>query len=267
MDTHRWSPLARGPSAAARALCGTLLLGLTAAGCTGAIGGAATDPGDPSRGNPSLPGASSRFARLSHKQWENTMRDLLGLPATPGLSKQFVNEGVRTSFDTAGGDLEVSGQLWQDYNKAANTLATQIARDAARLNALMPASAPADPEGKAKAFITSFGLRAFRRPLTDTEVNQHLALFRQGPDVIGSGNALADGLELVIAALLSSPHVLYRTELSSTVVNGKVALTDYEVASRLPTASSTACPTRRCSTPPAPGSCTPATRCWRRPSG
>ncbi len=252
MDTSRWSPFARGPSGGAAALCAALLLGVSA-GCIGSIG-EALGPGAPGAGNPnlppgvapplpdtapttgpiaSLPGASSRFARLSHKQWENTMRDLLGLAQTPGLSRQFVNEGVRTSFDTAGGDLEVSGQLWQDYNKAANTLATQIARDAARVNALMPTNAPADPEGKAKAFITSFGLRAYRRPLTDAEVNQHLALYRQGPEMIGSGNALADGLELVITALLSSPHVLYRTELSSTAVNGKVALTDYEIASRL----------------------------------
>jgi hypothetical protein len=244
MDTNRWSPLARGPSA----LWAALLCGLTAA-CTGAIGGAPDPGGEPTPPPPgagrlpdtaptsgpiaSLPGPSSRFLRLSHKQWENTMRDLLRLPQAPGLSRQFVNEGVRTSFDTAGGELEVSGQLWQDYNKAANTLATQIARDAAKLTALMPASAPGDAEGKARAFIASFGLRAFRRPLTDAEVSQHLALFRQGPQVIASGNELADGLELVIAAFLSSPHLLYRTELSSAATGGKIALTDYEVATRL----------------------------------
>jgi hypothetical protein len=171
-------------------------------------------------------GASSRFVRLNHRQWENTVRDLLKLPQPSNLSRQFVNEGVRTSFDTHGGELEISSQLWQDYNKAAGTLASQVARDAAKLNALIPANAPNDPEGKARAFIGAFGTRAFRRPLTDAEQTQFLDLYRKGTD-------LADGLELVITAFLSSPHVLYRTELSGTVANGKIALSDYEVASRL----------------------------------
>jgi hypothetical protein len=178
-------------------------------------------------------GASSRFVRLNHRQWENTIRDLLGLPATPGLSKQFVNEGVRTSFDTHGGELEVSAQLWQDYHKAASTLATQVARDPAKLNSLMPANAPADPEGRARAFISNFGLRAYRRPLTEAEANQYLAVFRQGSQMAMAGNALVDGLELVIALFLNSPHVLYRTELSNTVASGRIVLSDYEVASRL----------------------------------
>jgi hypothetical protein len=177
--------------------------------------------------------ASSRFARLNHRQWENTVRDLLRLPAIPGLSRQFVNEGVRTTFDTAGGELEISAQLWQDYNKAAASLANQVVRDAAKLNALMPANAPADGEARARAFITSFGLRAFRRPLTDAEVTQYLELFRKGPELVASGNALLDGLELVVTGLLNSPHLLYRTELSGEASAGKVVLSDYEVATRL----------------------------------
>ena len=123
---------------------------------------------------------SSRFVRLNHRQWENTVRDLFKLPQLTGLSRQFVNEGVRTSFDNHGGELEVSSQLWQDYNKAAGSLATQVARDGARLNALMPANAPSDPEGKARAFIRNFGTRAYRRPLTDAEQTQYLDLFGKG---------------------------------------------------------------------------------------
>jgi hypothetical protein len=244
------------------ALTGSLPL-LFMVACTGSVGpgGGGASPGgpggiDPMTGLPTTPpmtgtpnplpndaptvgpiasraGASSRFVRLNHRQWENTIRDLLGLPAGPGLSKQFVNEGVRTTFDTHGGELEVSAQLWQDYHKAAATLASQVARDATKLNALLPANAPGDPEGRAKAFITSFGLRAYRRPLTEAEVNQYLAVFRQGSQMSMAGTALADGLELVIALFLNSPHVLYRIELSTAVSNGRIVLTDFEVASRL----------------------------------
>jgi hypothetical protein len=255
MGTYHWSSTARGLFRGSPLL---LTISAMVLGCSGSIGMGLDNAGpggiDPVTGLPpsapgmSMPlpdtapttgpiasraGQSSRFLRLNHRQWENTVRDLLGLAQASGLSRQFVNEGVRTSFDTHGGELEVSGQLWQDYNKAANALATQIARDAAKLNALIPANAPADADGRAKAFITAFGLRAYRRPLTDAEVNQYLAVFRQGPMAIGSGNALADGLELVISVFLNSPHLLYRTELSSTAASGKVALNDYEVANRL----------------------------------
>src|SRR5205814_1446333 len=43
----------------------------------------------------------------------------------------------------------------------------------------------------------------------------------------------ADGVELFISYLLQSPHFLYRTELSATVVGAVIPLSDYEVASRL----------------------------------
>ncbi len=265
MGTNHWSsPARRFPSGAGHKVA--LLPLLLAIACSGSIvdslpgaPGAGPGPGgvDPVTGLPPAPppstpgappalpetapvtgpvasraGASSRFVRLNHRQWENTVRDLLKLQQPSGLSRQFVNEGVRTAFDTHGGELEISAQLWQDYNKAAAALASQVVRDTAKLNALLPANAPTEPEARARAFINSFGTRAFRRPLTEAETSQFLALYRKGPEM-GGTNALADGLELVVTAFLNSPHVLYRTELSGTVNNGKIALSDYEVASRL----------------------------------
>ncbi len=181
----------------------------------------------------SVAGPSSRFLRLSHAQWENTVRDLLKLPAEPGLSKQFLNEGVRSHFDNQGGELEVTNQLWFDYNKAANGLATKVARDSKMLATLLAPGAAADVEGRARAFIKSFGERAYRRPLADAEVESYMTLYRKGPMAIGSGDAFIDGLELVISTMLQSPHFLYRIETSTEVKNGRVALTDYEIASRL----------------------------------
>ncbi len=43
----------------------------------------------------------------------------------------------------------------------------------------------------------------------------------------------SEGLEAVIAAMLQSPHFLYRSELGQHLGNGQYALTDYEVASEL----------------------------------
>src|SRR5688572_8536021 len=43
----------------------------------------------------SNPAPSSRFVRLNHRQWENTVRDLLRLGESTGLSNAFVAEPLR----------------------------------------------------------------------------------------------------------------------------------------------------------------------------
>jgi hypothetical protein len=233
----------------------TIALAVPVAGsaCSGSISGGPSapsdgvppvdDPAHPAPPQPdsapvtgpiaSSPGPSSRFLRLSHAQWENTVRDLFRLQTPLGLSKQFINEGLRADFDNQGGDKEVSAQLWFDYNKAAIALATKIVRDPAALQKILPADATGDTEARGRAFIRGFGARAYRRPLTDAEIDQHLGLFRQGASLIGSGDAFLDGTEMVVALMLQSPHFLYRTELGGAVKNGRVILTDHEVAARL----------------------------------
>ena len=94
-------------------------------------------------------------------------------------------------------------------------------------------SSTAGSAAKAKAFIESFGLRAYRRPLTDAEVSHLVDLFNKGPSLIGSGDAFADGVELVLGLILQSPHFLYRTELSTMAVGGRIPLDSYEVAAKL----------------------------------
>jgi hypothetical protein len=228
------------------------LVGLLAAGCTGyVVGPAGSDVGpggggagpapvpapkadDPITGPiASNPGESSRLTRLSHKQWAASVGDLLRLGTPSPLADSFISESVRTSFDNNGSSLDVSPELWTDYEKAAEAVANQVARDATRLAAVMPPGAPGDAAGKARAFIQSFGSRAYRRPLSDAEIARYATLFNQGPALIGSGDAFADGVELVVTLFLQSPSFLYRTELSTAVVNGKVPLSDYEIASRL----------------------------------
>jgi hypothetical protein len=198
--------------------------------------GGGTGPGQtPAAGFiPSSPGPSSRLIRLSHLQWENTVRDLFRLPQPTGLSAQFISDSFSTTFDNSGGTAEVAPQLWVSYRRAADDLAKRVSRDAAALANLVPKGAPGDAEGKARALIRDFGRRAYRRPLTDVEIDQYVALYKQGPTLVASTDAFADGIELVVATMLQSPHFLYRTEMGAGAANGgKIQLTDHEIASRL----------------------------------
>jgi len=104
----------------------------------------------------------------------------------------------------------------------------------ARSAALDPGGAPGRRYHRPRqGFYQSFGRRAFRRPLTDADNSRYLALFNKGATLLASGDVFVDGVEIVLRALLQSPHFLYRIEGSTAVVNGRIPLTDYEIASRL----------------------------------
>src|SRR6185369_25074 len=136
--------------------------------------------------------------------------------------------------DSEADDLFVTEQLRAQLFDASEKAADKVTGDAAALARLVPANAPTDTAGRAKAFITSFGQRAFRRPLTDAEVTTHVALFNQGPTLYPGVDAFNAGVSLVIQAMLQSPYFLYRTELGTAASGAtKLALDDWEVGAKL----------------------------------
>ncbi|HMJ10432.1 MAG TPA: DUF1592 domain-containing protein [Polyangiaceae bacterium] len=175
-------------------------------------------------------GWSTRFPRLSHKQWENTTRDLLKLDRASGLSGSFTPD-ASTRFDTNTEENEITANLRNDYEIAAEALAKQVARTPAALAKIMP-TATGDTQAKGRAFVTAFGKRAFRRPLATEEVTAMTALFMKGAQLLG-GDAVIAGAELTLRAFLQSPHLLYRAESSTTSQDNKIWLSGYEVATRL----------------------------------
>ena len=192
------------------------------------VGGAA--PIDPVTGAPAVQGMAwtTRYPRLSHEQWENSVRDLLRLAERPGLASTFSTDPDDSRFDNFGERI-VSSNLWADYQRAAESVASDVARDPQKLMRIRPAGTSSD----GRAFVTQLGRRAFRRPLEAAEVDALTALFAQGPMLITGSDAYAAGAELVISALLQSVHFLYRVESSTEQTDGKIWLGSYELASRL----------------------------------
>ena len=62
---------------------------------------------------------TSRFPRLSHAQWENTVQDLFELPEATGLSSLFIGDPISGGFDNNSEALKVASVLWTDYQRAA----------------------------------------------------------------------------------------------------------------------------------------------------
>jgi len=83
-------------------------------------------------------------------------------------------------------------------------------------------------------FITDFGLRAYRRPLTDEEHAELMDVWHEAgesytPEELGKSSLVSRKFRNVLATMLLSPEFLYRVEVGDE--NGK--LTAYELASRL----------------------------------
>lgn len=176
---------------------------------------------------------TARIARLSRQQWSNAVRDLLKLTDISAIDSTVTGDAL-VGFDNEADALYVTEQLRQQLADAAEKLADQVTGDAAGLARLLPENAPSDIAERARAFITSFGQRAFRRPLTDAEVTTHLSLFDQGPTLYPGVDAFTAGASLVIQATLQSPHFLYRTELGTAAAGATmVPLDGWEVAAKL----------------------------------
>jgi len=194
--------------------------GPSAGGATG-VGGAVTSTGGTGTGTGgseviTLPGGLElegrpeyyRVVRLTHLQWENSVRDVLQLPETTGLSSGFITDPPDGKFSNNERALYVSDTLWDDYRRSAEEIAEMVAGDATALGRL---SSPGDSAG----FIAGVGERAFRRALTTEETATYTDLWAQGATFFASGDAFADGAHVFLEALLQSPHFLYRIELSA----------------------------------------------------
>jgi hypothetical protein len=173
---------------------------------------------------------NTRLVRLTHAQYGNTVRDLFGVDQTP--EGAFAPDALNGFGFNTSNDLRVDPRLGPQYRNAAEELAAEVAQDSSLRGRIVPCDS--DDEGCAGEFIDSFGERAFRRPLAPEESARFQALFDLGSSVGDSDDAFIDGVQLVLEALLQSPQFLYRAEVSSgAVVDGRAALNDWEIASRL----------------------------------
>jgi hypothetical protein len=85
----------------------------------------------------------------------------------------------------------------------------------------------ADETVCARRIVTNFARRAFRRPVTDEDVNPLMAFYKAGY----AGGGFDRGVRDAVTAILASPHFLYRAESGNTA--GTRAVNDLELASRL----------------------------------
>ena len=160
--------------------------------------------------------------RLTHSQYDHTVRDLLGDQIQPASS--FPKEDFISGFKNQVEGQGISPLQAEAYGKAAERLAAAAFRGGDQ-RGLIPRQADVGERMRTLRgkFVRQFGLKAFRRPLADDEVGLYAELCLEEA---GRTKDFLSGAGMVIEAMLQSPHFLFRIERG-----GENA--QYEIASRL----------------------------------
>lgn len=181
------------------------------------------------------PGVSDGLApvaglrRLSAREYDNTVRDLLG---DPGGAALLLPEDIRTPYDNDYTTQEASKSLVDGLDVFTADIVGRLLDDPARLAEVLGCtpSGPDDAECL-HGFIERFGRRALRRPLTEEEIAEYM---------LAQDHAIASGdfdtaIDTVLRAMLQDVELLYRVEVGTEVPGhpGLFELSDWEIASRL----------------------------------
>jgi hypothetical protein len=168
--------------------------------------------------------------RLNRLEYDNTVRDLLGVDLRPSVTFAFTEDEFGEGFDNNADVLSLSPVDGENYLKAAREL---VAR------ALEPGSAPrarivicdpaADEAGCGLRILVAFGRRAFRRPVSEVEMKPYAGLIALARS---KGDDFERGLRLALQATLMAPDFLFRVE-ANPAPGVTQPLGAWELASRL----------------------------------
>jgi hypothetical protein len=193
-------------------------------GANGAAGGGSATGVGGAGGTEGLNNLPARIRRLTSYEYDAAVGQLFGTASTFGA--------------TFSPDARQDGFTMNDAPRVDPVFAMQAAAAAEKLAAgtkmNLAAVAPCAPsvasdESCARAFIDSFAARAYRRPLVSREVEALLALYRTAR----AGASYADGIEVVVQAILQSPEFLYVTEIGETPRAPLAKLTPHETANAI----------------------------------
>jgi len=143
----------------------------------------------------------AELRRLTHSQYNHTVRDLLGDQTDP--ANQFPPEDFVNGFRDQTRGQSLSPLLIEGYSAAAERLAASAFRGGDTHGLI-----PCKPSVACRArFVREFGLKAFRRPLDAGEQARYEALFKNDPDFL-------KGAQVVVEAMLQSPNFLFRLDVT-----------------------------------------------------
>lgn len=203
---------------------------VTLAACIGNIGGSGEDGlTTPASGTESGAFAPPAMRRLTQDQYANAVAQVFG--ETVAFSSELEQDETSEAFLSMGASrVGTSERGVEQYQAAAIEIAAQVVDGAAEQPVLADCAPFVPGDACIEEAIAHYGRLLFRRPMTELELSQVVAV----TDAVDMPTADTQRLGMIyaLAALLTSPSFIYVPEVGREVPGGR-AVTGYEMASRL----------------------------------
>lgn len=187
--------------------------------------------------------------RLNRTEYNFTIRDLVGLDFEAGEAVGMPDEGVVKGFDNLATALSLPPTLLEKYFAAADKILdavfsgtmtnSPVKLDGAKkkqarlaydkLVFMKPGNGVTERDA-AKQIISKFLRRAYRRPVSDAEVEKFLKLFDRAT---AAGEDFDRAVRAMLKPALISPHFLFRIEQDEATKGQPHRVSDHELAVRL----------------------------------
>lgn len=162
--------------------------------------------------------------RLSKREYNNTIRDLLGVTSEP--ANDFPPDGGGGGgFDNNSATLFIPPVLVEKYLTAATRVLAEAKPE--RVFIARPGEQLSNDDA-ARKVIEDFAGRAFRRPVEAEETTRLVGLYAEAAK---RGESWDNAVKAALRSVLVSPNFLFRMELPRSAEVHTVS--DYELASRL----------------------------------
>src|SRR5690606_14990973 len=121
--------------------------------------------------------------------------------------------------------LAVGGNTVREMLRTAEDVADIVV---GQLGTVLPCSASSADRACVTEFVNAYGLRLFRRPVTEEDVTRY-ADFQES---VAGRSDFATGMKWMLTGMLQSPYAFYRSEIGVPGDGGR-QLTDFEMATEL----------------------------------
>ncbi|MFO7563268.1 MAG: DUF1592 domain-containing protein [Enhygromyxa sp.] len=190
-------------------------------------GGDGDDDGDASNGEFAEP----RIRILLARQYVNAITELLG--PGPAMAAKPRADVTLNGFDAIGASqISLTDADIDAFEISAGAVAAAAVANPTSLAPYLSCtpSEPGDLECM-RSFVVEFGFMAWRRPLSEAEVDRWANV---GLSAAADFGSFDKGLEFVIAGMLQSPNFIYQIEVGVPVEGSEQRkLTGYELATRM----------------------------------
>jgi hypothetical protein len=167
---------------------------------------------------------------LTQAEYLTSVQSLLGTLTTQLVAPDDTQ--VAGFVAVGAGQMSVTDMAATAYETASLAATAEVFSNATRWHTLVGCTPKADlSDACVTTYIQKFGRAAFRRDLTDEEVQQWLGVARNAAMLAGTA---AYGLQTATSGLLQSPNFLYRVETNAVdSSNGRLKYDGLSMANRL----------------------------------